>query len=174
LVLLSDEDGYLNDDDDDSHDELDINTNDSDLQSNQEGDEASEKSTILFSNSESGGPTLPPSTLQPFVGTLPGLAGATVSPEPQADTLLCRKRISGPNVTPAGPGSNSPDDDVDEDGPPPPLPQPPPLPPLLPFLLRLKPPLIPNSGNNDAAAAVDPPPRCIPRSASVASGFRPS
>ena len=98
----------------------------------------------------------------------------TVSPEPQADTLLRRKRISGPNVTPAGPGSNSPDDDVDEDGPPLPPPQPLPLPPPLPFLLHPKPPLIPNSGNDDAAAAVDPPPRCIPRSASVASGFRPS
>ncbi len=40
----------------------------------------------------------------------PGRAGATVSPEPQADTLR-RKRISGSNITPAGPGSNSPDDD---------------------------------------------------------------
>ena len=30
----------------------------------------------------------------------PGRAGATVSPEPQANTLLRRKRISGPNVTP--------------------------------------------------------------------------
>mgnify|MGYP006170108823 CR=1 FL=1 len=54
-VLLSDEDSDLNDDDDDSHDELDINTNDSDLQSNEEGDEASKKSTILFSNSDSDG-----------------------------------------------------------------------------------------------------------------------
>ena len=40
----------------------------------------------------------------------PGRAGATVSPEPQADTLR-RKRISGSNITPAGPGSNSPNDD---------------------------------------------------------------
>jgi hypothetical protein len=40
----------------------------------------------------------------------PVRAGVTVSPEPQADTLR-RKRISGSNITPAGPGSNSPDDD---------------------------------------------------------------
>ena len=33
--------------------------------------------------------------VEPFVGTLPGRVGATVSPEPQADTLLRRKRISG-------------------------------------------------------------------------------
>jgi hypothetical protein len=91
--------------------------------------------------------------VEPFVGTLPGRASTTVSPEPQADTLLRRKRISGPNVTPAGPESNSPDDDDDDDddglSPPPP---PPPLPPL-PFLLRPKPPLIPNSGNDDTTAA---------------------
>ncbi len=45
----------------------------------------------------------------------PGRAGVTVSPEPQADTLLRCKRISGPNVTPARPGSNSPEDDDDND-----------------------------------------------------------
>jgi hypothetical protein len=67
--------------------------------------------------------------VKPFVGTLPGQAGGTVSPEPQADTLLRRKRISGPNVTPSGPESNSPDDDDNDDGLPPP-PPPPPLPPL--------------------------------------------
>jgi len=39
-VLLSDEDGNLDDDDDDSHDKLDIDTNDSDLQSNEGGEEA--------------------------------------------------------------------------------------------------------------------------------------
>ena len=44
----------------------------------------------------------------------PGRVGATVSPEPQADSS--RKRISGPNVTPAGPESNLPDDDDDDDG----------------------------------------------------------
>jgi hypothetical protein len=50
----------------------------------------------------------------------PGRVGATVSPEPQADSS--RKRISGPNVTPAGPGSNSPNDreaGADEAHPPP-------------------------------------------------------
>ena len=46
--------GY--DDKDDSHDELDIDTNDSDLQSNEDGDEASKKSTILFTNNDSDGP----------------------------------------------------------------------------------------------------------------------
>jgi hypothetical protein len=103
--------------------------------------------------------------------------GATVSPEPQADTFLCRKRISGPNVTPRYDDDNDDDDDDnddDDDGPPPP----PPPPPLL-FLLRPKPPPIPNSGNDKAAAAaavaaavaavVDPPPRCIPCSAGVSS-----
>jgi hypothetical protein len=40
LVLLSDEDDDLDDDDDDSHDKLDIDTNDSDLQSNEDGEEA--------------------------------------------------------------------------------------------------------------------------------------
>ena len=42
----------------------------------------------------------------------PGRVGATVSPEPQADSSC--KRISGPNVTPAGPESNLPNDDNDD------------------------------------------------------------
>ena len=64
----------------------------------------------------------------------PGRAGATVSPEPQADTLLRRKRILGPNVMPQY--------DDDDNG----QPLIPPLPPPLLFLLRPKPPPIPNSG----------------------------
>ena len=55
LDLQSDEDGDLNDDNN-SHDELDINMNDLDLQSNEDSDEVSKKSTIRFSNSDSNGP----------------------------------------------------------------------------------------------------------------------